>query len=69
MLGGLAALDATLTRPGIAGLILSIGMAVDANVLIFERIREELAARAQRRGRQWTQGFEQRHVRRSSTRT
>src|SRR6185295_3913915 len=33
-----------LTLPGIAGIILSIGMAVDANVLIFERIREELAA-------------------------
>ena len=45
VLGGLAALNATLTLPGIAGLILSIGMAVDANVLIFERIREELAAR------------------------
>lgn len=44
VLGGLAALDATLTVPGIAGLILSVGMAVDANVLIFERIREELAA-------------------------
>lgn len=44
ILGALAALDATLTFPGIAGLILSIGMAVDANVLIFERIREELAA-------------------------
>ena len=44
MLGGLAGLDATLTLPGIAGLILSIGMAVDANVLIFERVREELAA-------------------------
>jgi len=43
VLGGLAALNATLTLPGIAGLILSIGMAVDANVLIFERIREELA--------------------------
>ncbi len=42
MLGGLAGLQATLTLPGIAGLILSIGMAVDANVLIFERIREEL---------------------------
>jgi preprotein translocase subunit SecD len=42
VLGGLAALNATLTVPGIAGLILSIGMAVDANVLIFERIREEL---------------------------
>ncbi len=42
VLGGLAGLDATLTVPGIAGLILSIGMAVDANVLIFERIREEL---------------------------
>ncbi|MYA33705.1 MAG: protein translocase subunit SecD [Gemmatimonadales bacterium] len=44
MLGGLAGLDATLTLPGIAGLILSIGMAVDANVLIFERVREELQA-------------------------
>jgi protein-export membrane protein SecD len=42
ILGGLAGLQATLTLPGIAGLILSIGMAVDANVLIFERIREEL---------------------------
>ena len=43
VLGGLAGLQATLTLPGIAGLILSVGMAVDANVLIFERIREELA--------------------------
>ena len=44
LLGGLAAFGADLTLPGIAGLILSIGMAVDANVLIFERTREELAA-------------------------
>ena len=44
ILGAMAALDAVMTFPGIAGLILSIGMAVDANVLIFERIREELAA-------------------------
>ncbi|HEX6105519.1 MAG TPA: protein translocase subunit SecD, partial [Gemmatimonadales bacterium] len=43
-LGGLAMLDATLTLPGLAGLVLSVGIAVDANVLIFERIREELAA-------------------------
>lgn len=42
-LAGLAALGATLTLPGLAGLVLSIGIAVDANVLIFERIREELA--------------------------
>jgi preprotein translocase subunit SecD len=40
--GGLAAFQATLTLPGIAGIILTIGMAVDANVIIFERIREEL---------------------------
>ena len=40
----MAAFGAALTLPGIAGLILTIGMAVDANVLIFERIREELAA-------------------------
>ena len=44
VLGALAGLQATLTLPGIAGLILSIGMAVDANVLIFERVREELAS-------------------------
>jgi preprotein translocase subunit SecD len=43
-LGGLSMLDATLTLPGLAGLVLSIGIAVDANVLIFERIREELQA-------------------------
>jgi preprotein translocase subunit SecD len=42
VLGGLAGIGATLTVPGIAGLILSVGMAVDANVLIFERIREEI---------------------------
>jgi len=41
-LGGLAALGATLTLPGIAGFALSITIAVDANVLIFERLREEL---------------------------
>jgi preprotein translocase subunit SecD len=42
ILGTLAAFKATLTLPGIAGIVLTIGMAVDANVLIFERIREEL---------------------------
>jgi len=42
IMAGLAGLRATLTLPGIAGIILTIGMAVDANVLIFERIREEL---------------------------
>jgi preprotein translocase subunit SecD len=42
LLGLMTLLGATLTMPGIAGLVLSIGMAVDANVLIFERIREEL---------------------------
>ena len=40
--GALAAFKATLTLPGIAGIVLTIGMSVDANVLIFERIREEL---------------------------
>ena len=38
----LVILEATLTLPGIAGIILTVGMAVDANVLIFERIKEEL---------------------------
>ena len=42
ILGALAAFDCTLTLPGIAGIVLTIGMAVDANVLVFERIREEL---------------------------
>lgn len=42
MMGGLAILNATLTLPGIAGIVLTIGMAVDANILIFERIKEEL---------------------------
>jgi preprotein translocase subunit SecD len=42
MLGALAAFSATLTLPGIAGIVLTLGMAVDANVLINERIREEL---------------------------
>ena len=40
--GLLSLIGATLTLPGIAGIVLTIGMAVDANVLIFERIREEL---------------------------
>ncbi|MGB4221940.1 MAG: protein translocase subunit SecD, partial [Smithellaceae bacterium] len=42
LLGILAGFKATLTLPGIAGIVLVIGMAVDANVLIFERVREEL---------------------------
>lgn len=44
IMGILAAFNATLTLPGIAGIVLTIGMAVDANVLIFDRIREELRA-------------------------
>ncbi|MFN3342471.1 MAG: protein translocase subunit SecDF [Flavobacteriales bacterium] len=42
LIGALASIQASLTLPGIAGIVLTIGMAVDANVLIFERIREEL---------------------------
>jgi preprotein translocase subunit SecD len=45
LLGALCALQATLTLPGIAGVILTLGIAVDANVLIFERIREELRSK------------------------
>ncbi len=44
MMGILASFNAVLTLPGIAGIVLSLGMAVDANVLIYERCREELAA-------------------------
>ena len=42
LIGILTLFEATLTLPGIAGIILTVGMAVDANVLIFERIKEEL---------------------------
>jgi len=42
LLGVMSMFDATLTLPGIAGLVLTVGMAIDANVIIFERIREEL---------------------------
>ena len=42
LIGILTILEATLTLPGIAGIILTVGMAVDANVLIYERIKEEL---------------------------
>jgi preprotein translocase subunit SecD len=44
LFGGMGLLHSTLTLPGIAGVILTVGMAVDANVLVFERIREELRA-------------------------
>ncbi len=50
LLGVLCAVDATLTLPGIAGILLTAGMAVDANVLIYERIREERAAGKSLRG-------------------
>jgi SecD/SecF fusion protein len=43
ILGVMASLGATMTLPGLAGIVLTIGMAVDANILIFERMREELA--------------------------
>ncbi|HTI98043.1 MAG TPA: protein translocase subunit SecD [Dongiaceae bacterium] len=50
LLGVMCAVGTTLTLPGIAGVVLTIGMAVDANVLIFERIREEQAAGKSLRG-------------------
>ena len=53
LLGALCGLKATLTLPGIAGVILTLGIAVDSNVLIFERIREEL-----RNGRTVLNAFE-----------
>jgi preprotein translocase subunit SecD len=43
LLGLMASINATMTLPGVAGFILTIGMGVDSNVLIFERIKEELA--------------------------
>ncbi len=50
LLGVMCSVNTTLTLPGIAGVVLTIGMAVDANVLIFERIREELATGKSIRG-------------------
>ena len=50
LLGVMCSIGTTLTLPGIAGIVLTIGMAVDANVLIFERIREEVAAGKSLRG-------------------
>ncbi|MGB0579678.1 MAG: protein translocase subunit SecD [Limisphaerales bacterium] len=50
LLGVMCSIDATFTLPGIAGIVLTIGMAVDANVLIYERIREELFAGKSLRG-------------------
>jgi len=44
IIGALSFLQSTLTLPGIAGIVLTMGMAVDANVLIYERVREELRA-------------------------
>lgn len=60
LLAALVALDATLTLPGIAGFILTVGMAIDANILIFERIKEELrSGKALRSAIQagWTRAF------------
>ncbi len=56
LLGSMAALNATFTLPGLAGLALTIGMAVDANVLIFERMREE-ADRGAKMAQQIRNGF------------
>ncbi|MBY8978124.1 protein translocase subunit SecD [Rhodobacteraceae bacterium NNCM2] len=57
--GILSLLGATLTLPGIAGIVLTIGMAVDANVLIFERINEELRASASKITRAVERGYSQ----------
>ena len=54
--GMLSLLNATLTLPGIAGIVLTVGIAVDSNVLIYERIREEVRAGTQRRSRRSTPG-------------
>ncbi|MGC6536462.1 MAG: protein translocase subunit SecD [Candidatus Puniceispirillaceae bacterium] len=62
ILGALSAIQATLTLPGIAGIVLTMGMAVDANVLVFERIREEI-----RRGRSASAAIEAGYSRAIST--
>jgi len=65
LFAGLALLEATLTLPGMAGIVLTLGMAVDANVIINERIREELRAGTTPRsaveagyGKAWTAIFD-----------
>ena len=68
LLGVMCSIGTTLTLPGIAGIVLTIGMAVDANVLIFERLREELAAGKSMRGA-ISAGYTTRRSGRSSTRT
>jgi preprotein translocase subunit SecD len=50
LVGVMSLFEATLTMPGLAGIVLTVGMAVDANVIIFERIREELRAGKMPRG-------------------
>jgi preprotein translocase subunit SecD len=60
LLAFLASFGATLTLPGIAGLVLTVGMSVDANVIIFERIREELRAGSDARAAA-REGFEKAH--------
>ena len=59
LFGALSLLGATLTLPGIAGIVLTIGMAVDANVLIFERIREEIRASSGKVARAIERGYSQ----------
>ena len=56
LLGAMAYIGATMTLPGIAGFVLTMGMGVDSNVLIFERIKEELARAARRAGVASTRG-------------
>ena len=57
LIGLMAYIGATMTLPGIAGFVLTMGVGVDSNVLIFERIKEELAGAARRPRRRSTQGF------------
>ena len=68
IVGLMAMFRATLTMPGIAGLVLTVGMAIDGNVLIFERIREELRAR-QDAARRDPRGLQPRAALRSWTAT
>ena len=66
ILAAMTLIGATLTMPGIAGIVLTIGMAVDANVLIFERIREELRDGPRRRRGRSTSASRRRFARSST---
>ena len=62
LFGVLVSFGAVLTLPGIAGIVLTMGMAVDANVIIYERVKEELRMGKTLGPVAWQRGYQERHV-------